>query len=236
MATTTPELSASPVVAASKRPGLIKLDIYHLFWIFVISSIIGLIIETVFYYVLYQEWQNRYGLVWGPFSPIYGCGALLFTLTLNRLWNSNVIGTFFVSMIVGCTLEYLTAIILQSLFGISAWDYSGSLMNIGGKISVVYGLMWGLLGVTWIRLLLPLLNRLLERASLLRRPSVTMIAVLLISFDIATTVVVLDREFQRARGVPAETTLAQICDRYFSDEWCAGRFENMNMNIDHALR
>jgi uncharacterized membrane protein len=230
------ERAVSRPVSAADHSGLIRLDITHLFWVFVLCSIIGLGIESLFHFVVYGGWQNRYGLVWGPFSPIYGCGAVLFTLILNRFWNRSVILIFLISMVTGCALEYLTGFILESFFGIAAWDYSGSFMSIGGKTSLVYGLMWGVLGVLWIRLLLPPLTQMLERAPLLTRPVVTAVFGLLLAFDVATTVAVLDREFQRARGIPATTAIEQLCDRYFPDEWCEQRFENMAMRTEDALR
>jgi uncharacterized membrane protein len=216
--------------------GLIKLDLPHLLWIFVVCSIIGLGIEKVFHYAVYGQWQNRYGLVWGPFSPIYGCGAVLFTLLLNGLWKRSVFLIFFISMVVGCALEYVTGYALQLFLGISAWDYSGSFLSVGGKTSLVYGLMWGVLGIAWIRLLLPLLAKLFKVAPVLLRPAVTGAALLFITVDVATTIAVLDREFQRAKGEPAQNVIARACDEYFPDDWCDKHFENMDMQTENALR
>jgi uncharacterized membrane protein len=236
MPTTDSELTLARAAAAPKQQGLIKLDIYHLFWIFVICSVVGLIIEIIFNYVAFRDLRSRYGLAWGPFSPIYGCGAVLFTVTLNHLWNRGIMRVFLTAMALGCTLEYLTGVILQGAFGIIAWDYSGSPLSIGGKTSIVYGLIWGLLGVVWIRFFLPLLNGLLEWVAPGIRPSMTAISLLLISFDIAVTVTVLDRQFQRACDVPAHSAIARACDTFFPDEWCNQRFENMSMNTERAMR
>ena len=64
------------------RPLPEKLTFFHLFWIFVICSVIGLVVETIVSYPIDGIWKDRAGLVWGPFSPIYGVGGMLMVQTL----------------------------------------------------------------------------------------------------------------------------------------------------------
>ena len=61
------------------------LDHLHIGWyqiviVFLLGSICGLLIEEVFMLVRQGLTQNRVGLVWGPFSPLYGLAAVLLTL------------------------------------------------------------------------------------------------------------------------------------------------------------
>ena len=57
--------------------GYIELNFFNLFWVFLVSSVIGLGIETVYHFILFGEYQDRAGLLFGPFSPIYGFGGVL---------------------------------------------------------------------------------------------------------------------------------------------------------------
>ena len=60
-----------------------QLTIHQLFWYFVIFSVLGLIIETLYGYATMGIWQSRKGLIWGPFCPVYGVGAVILILLLK---------------------------------------------------------------------------------------------------------------------------------------------------------
>lgn len=47
-------------------------SIYQYIIIFLIASVLGLVLETVYTFVMFGVVESRVGLVWGPFSPLYG--------------------------------------------------------------------------------------------------------------------------------------------------------------------
>ena len=59
------------------KPGL-----YQYIIIFLVASVLGLVIETVYTFIVFGILESRVGLVWGPFSPLYGVGAVLLTMVL----------------------------------------------------------------------------------------------------------------------------------------------------------
>ena len=65
------------------------LNFYKLVWIFIIGCIIGFVVETIWCYVQYGHFESRKGLIYGPFSPVYGFGGVLLTLSLYRLRERN---------------------------------------------------------------------------------------------------------------------------------------------------
>ena len=52
--------------------GYIALNFFNLFWIFVVASMVGLLAEELYHYfvVVPGQWQDRAGLLFGPFSPM----------------------------------------------------------------------------------------------------------------------------------------------------------------------
>lgn len=66
--------------------GYLKIDYFTLFWLFVAGSMFGLAVETIFHAIVYGGYESRAGLVWGPFSPIYGMGAVLLTSSSSYRW------------------------------------------------------------------------------------------------------------------------------------------------------
>lgn len=99
--------------------GYIDLNFFNLFWIFVACSIIGDAMESVFHVVVVDpgHWQDRAGLLYGPFSPIYGFGAVLMTLALNRFYKKNVVIIFLVSAVIGGAFEYFVSWWMQITYG-----------------------------------------------------------------------------------------------------------------------
>ena len=56
------------------------LSFYKLFWIFTIGCVAGVVLENIWYLLAFHRITNRVGLVYGPFNPIYGMGALVITV------------------------------------------------------------------------------------------------------------------------------------------------------------
>ena len=54
-------------------------EITVLFWLFVIGSIVGYIYEMIVVLVQKGYFESRQGLIYGPFTPIYGirCSSVL---------------------------------------------------------------------------------------------------------------------------------------------------------------
>ena len=85
--------------------GYISLDFFNLFWLFTIGCVFGLVIETIYHFILFGEYQDRAGFLWGPFSPIYGFGVVIVTVLLNHLWQSNWLLIFCSSAVIGGAFE-----------------------------------------------------------------------------------------------------------------------------------
>lgn len=211
--------------------GYLKIDYFTLFWLFVAGSMFGLAVETIFHAIVYGGYESRAGLVWGPFSPIYGMGAVLLTVSLNRFHHSHNLIIFIVSMVLGSAIEYTASWLMEVLWGAIAWDYAGTFGSIGGRTNFAFGVMWGLLGLLWVRIAMPLVKRAFSHvnARTTTAKALTAAASVLMALNIAITVLALDRESQRAQGMPAVTWEQRALDEWFPQPYMQEHFHNMSV-------
>ena len=218
--------------------GFIALNFFNLFWIFTVCCVLGLIIETVYHFVVVDpgHYQDRAGLLFGPFSPIYGFGAVLMTVALNRFHDKPVWVIFLVSAVIGGAFEYFTSWIMEFSFGIRAWDYSGTFLSIDGRTNFVFMVMWGVLGVAWIRLLLPQLLKLINLIPWNWRYGVTAVCAALMLLDGVMTIQSIDCWYGRMAGKAPDTPIERFYAEHFDNDYMQNRFQTMTMDVDDATR
>ncbi|MGI6217390.1 MAG: putative ABC transporter permease, partial [Coriobacteriales bacterium] len=125
---------------------------YQLIIIFVIGSFLGLIIEEIWMYITAGVTQSRVGLVWGPFSPLYGFCAVFMTLglwALKKRYNSPVWLVFVLCFVFGGIIEQITGWSMEVLFGAESWSYLHLPDHITQWVAWRYLFVWGLIGVVW---------------------------------------------------------------------------------------
>lgn len=216
--------------------GYISLDFFNLFWLFVVGCVFGLVVETIYHYILFGVYQDRAGFLWGPFSPIYGFGVVIVTVLLNHLWRSNWLLIFCSSAVIGGAFEYFTSWFMQVAFGIRAWNYTGQWLSIDGRTSGKYMFFWGLLGLVWVKLILPRLLALIQRIPWKVRYSLTAICFVLIFIDGVMTLMALDAWYSRMSGIAQNSPVSQFFATYFNDDFMANRFQTMKMDPSTAGR
>lgn len=242
------EAKAGTLGRAKGDRGFIELDFFNLFWVFVVCSVLGLIIETVFHMVVVDPgvYQDRAGMLFGPFSPIYGVGAVLMTVALNRFYKSSFLIIFLVSAIIGGLFEAFVSWFMQTAFGAVAWNYSGSTIFglfpdpiaelFGGRTSALFMCMWGALGCVWIKLCLPWLLKLINLIPWQARYGVTTLCAALMLVNSVMTLEALDCWYQRESGYQPTSPVEKIYAKYFDDDYMAHRFQSMTITPDETAR
>ena len=216
--------------------GYIKLDFCNIFWIFVICCVLGVLIETIYVGVRDHLFMDRSGLLYGPFSPIYGFGALLMTVALNRFYKKSIIIIFFFSALIGGAFEYLVSWFMEFAFGIVAWDYTGTFLSIDGRTNGMYMFFWGLLGCLWIKFALPNVLKLVNLIPWNFRYTATTIFAAAMIANGGLTLAAFDSWFQRLANVESTSALVDFCNKHYDDEFMENRFQTMSIDPDRATR
>lgn len=211
------------------RPGF-----YHYVILFMVASVAGLALEMLFMFIMAGRTELRVGLVWGPFSPLYGFGAVLLTCVLWNFRSAPAIQVFFVSAALGGGLEQMTGMLMDGLFHAQSWTYVGLPDAITQWVAWRFLLAWGVIGFVWCRLVMP------EAIYLIGEPTnraQRLVVVLLTAFlviDMLATVFCFYRKAQRDVGIPPANAVDAYVDTHFSDEFIADRFQNLVVGRDLA--
>jgi len=218
--------------------GYIKLDFFNLFWIFVVGCVLGLIVEIAWHMIVVYPgvYQDRAGLMYGPFSPIYGFGCVLMTIAVNRFRNANIIVIFVVCTIIGGAFEYFVSWWMEVSFGATAWDYSDKFLNINGRTCLSFASMFGFLGLAWIKLLLPILLKLINKIPWKARYAVTTVCATLMLIDCAITVQALDCWYERLAGKPVTTEMQIYFNEHYPNDVMQNRFQSMTIDPNKSVR
>lgn len=221
--------------------GYITLNFFNIFWVFVICCVLGLIIEVIYHVVVVEPgvYQDRAGLLYGPFSPIYGVGAVLMTVALNRFHDKNPLIIFLVSAVIGGAFEFFVSWFMETAFGIVAWDYTGTFLSIGGRTNGMFMCMWGALGLVWIKFALPVMLKIVNKIPWNWRYAVTSVCAVLMFVDAGLTLASLDCWYQREDGTmnyDNPSAIVAFCNDHYDNDFMTKRFQSMTMDTDRASR
>ena len=120
---------------------------FHLVWMFLLMSFVGLVGETIVSAFIDGQWESRAGFIVGPFSPLYGLGTVLMTLVVNPLRGRAVPLQFLAAGITGGVLEYFAGWFFETQYGIVAWSYIDQPLNFHGHTCAAIMVLWGAIGV-----------------------------------------------------------------------------------------
>lgn len=125
----------------TKTIAVLGTDIYHVLFWFACYCVMGWLVESIYMSICNKKITNR-GFMYGPFCPIYGFGALMVYFLLRPI-SHNLVLTYFVGSLVATTFEFLTAHLMQALFGEVWWDYTDKPFNYRGILCLESSIAWG---------------------------------------------------------------------------------------------
>lgn len=153
---------------------------------FIIYSIIGFIIETIFGILTKGVLESRKSFIIGPFCSIYGLGAVIMILALQKFKKNNYT-LFFGGFLVGSIIEYVVSLIGEAIFHVVWWDYSDMAFNINGRICVAFSMFWGILAIYLITHFNPKVDKFLEKFSYKQLKKAVIIIMIFLMIDMVIT-------------------------------------------------
>lgn len=147
-----------------------KLSKYFIY--FVLYAIIGWCYEVFLEVIVYKWGFTNRGVLFGPYCPVYGFGALAFIFTAYNLIKNKkdlkkvllIPVIFLLCMIIATTIELITSYICESTIGSWPWQtYADYKYNFEARIALSPSIRFGLGGVVFLYVLQPLFEKLCKK-------------------------------------------------------------------------
>jgi uncharacterized protein len=176
------------------------------FVLFLVCSVLGWMLESTYRSILAKKPIDS-GVLGGPFIPIYGFGALLVEM-VDTLFRYHHLGWKLALCILLCTLlEFLVSVFYETVFHLRLWDYSKMVLNIQGRVCLLYSLFWGLLGLVYLEILQTQLLWLVGRIR-----DVPILGVIFIGFTVMFAIKVISSFFELGTLKAMKATLSNQFD------------------------
>lgn len=168
-----------------------KIKVYFIY--FIMYSVIGWIYETVLEVAVYRWGFSNRGVLFGPYCPVYGVGALVFIFTIypiikgktlkKRLFLIPVI--FILCMLIATLLELLTSYLCEAIMGSWPWQtYADYKYNFEARIALSPSIRFGIGGVVFLYIIQPLFEKVINKLNMKYLNIIFLILVLLFGIDL----------------------------------------------------
>ena len=142
------------------------------FLYFVMYSVIGWIYEVFLEVVIYRWGFSNRGLLFGPYCPIYGVGAIVLILTVYRLIENKdrktklkmLIPVFLGSALIATAIELAATYICEYTIGYWPWQtYADYKINFQARIALSPSIRFGLGGVLFLYVIQPVFELIVNK-------------------------------------------------------------------------
>lgn len=196
-------------------------------WVFIICAFGGDIVETLYCRLTGGVWMSRSSVIYGMFSLVWGIGAALLTVVLQKLVGKEDRYVFFAGAVLGGVYEYMCSVFTEVFLGTTFWDYSWMPFNIGGRTNLLYCIFWGIIAVLWVKICYPRISAWIEKIPPLAGKIITWVILVLMMCDALISALAMVRYTERAKGIVAENTIEEFLDEHYDDTLIEKVWPNM---------
>lgn len=214
---------------AGREAAAKPLTAYRVFWLFLIAGVAGDLVEVVFWLITRGELISRSSLLYGPFSLVWGAGAVLLTLAFHGMEDQGTARIVLTGAVLGGVYEYICSWLQEIFFGACFWDYRHLPFNLNGRVNLVFCLFWGLAALVWVRLVFPALCVFIDRIPQKAGRRIVQVSALFLVCGAVLSGAALCRMDQRRRDVPAAGAVSRFLDERYPDGWLKDRYPNMGI-------
>lgn len=120
---------------------LLGTDIYHIVMWFILYSVLGWTVESIYMSFCNRKITNR-GFAKGPFCPIYGFGAVGGYFILQPVSDQYIV-LYVCGSLLATVFEFFVAKLMLRVLGEVWWDYHDKPCNYKGIVCLESTIAWG---------------------------------------------------------------------------------------------
>lgn len=131
---------------------------------FFLTSILGFVLENI----ICKNYES--GILYGPWTPVYGIGTILIILISNKIfkkYNLNRITKYIIIFISSSLLlslsELVGGLLIEKIFRYSFWDYSNHKYHIGKYVCLEMSILWGIASLLFVTILKKPLDKIINK-------------------------------------------------------------------------
>ena len=201
-------------------------EVFKIFVIFMIGSVLGYIVEMIVGLVQNGHFVSRQGLIYGPFTPVYGIGIIVYYIFFNIVKTRDKKKVFIFSFILGGITEYLCSYLQEKIFGTISWDYSEWIFNINGRTTIFHCTYWGIAGLLYVKYIEPIIPKIEEFIKSHKIKIIEASVAIFMLFNITISSMAAIRQKERLDEIPANSSVDIFLDNVYPDEYMDQVFEN----------
>jgi len=116
---------------------------------FFMFSFVGFLLECMWLYINKGALKTKRMLINMPMCPVYGIGAVLYTLCVSG-FSHNPIAVYITGSIVATCAEFLFFSFFLLRYNIVVWNYEMKRVNYKGGVCLEYSLLWGITALLYV--------------------------------------------------------------------------------------
>lgn len=205
-----------------------EIKYHNVFILFMIGCVLGVILEGLFCYFRQGHWESHVTFLWGPFNIVYGLGAVAIYLASVKMENKALSAKFFWFTVLGSAIEWLMGFIQDKVFNSYSWSYGK--LAIGKYLSVPFMVAWGVLGLLFMKLFMPIINKGFERTTSKKWQSFSKVFTVFMCINLLLSAAVFTRWGQRVKKPEPSTRIGKFIDSVYPNEYLQSRFVEWKMN------
>ena len=149
-----------------------KENVRKYFIYFMLYAIIGWCYEVFLEVVVYKWGFTNRGVLFGPYCPVYGFGAIAFLFTVYPLIKNKkstkkllfIPVVFLLCTVIATTIELITSYLCEFTMGSWPWQtYANYKYNFQARIALSPSIRFGIGGVVFLYVLQPLFEKLCDK-------------------------------------------------------------------------